>query len=409
MKSLLTIIFISVSITSSLANENWSQMTFAGYQAWFSTPKNRSMPHWGHWFGGQPTFEKAFFDLFPYVNEYPEDSLVKTELAPFARGGTPMLYDASHPGVIETHVKWVKEYGLDGLALQRFLGEGERSHRNNVIKNLSDSSNKFHTYYYLMYDIHINQANEVKTDFETSILKIINPFMDISYAKENNKPVICLWGPGFNHRADNPQMALDLIQWFQNKGFYVIGGVPYYWRTLGNDSHKNKLWKTVYATYDAIEPWSVGRYWDYKKMEATMKTQLFLDQRHQQKNKKGYKAIIWPGFSWNNLVEHRGDQVPGSFNQRSRDGGKWLWAQGYFLARKKIIPYIAMFDEFDESTAIMKAAPNKQFAPTGQRFLTLAEDEFDLSADYYLRLTSDIIKMVRGQIPLRMNLNTPFK
>lgn len=79
-----------------------------------------------------------------------------------------------------------------------------------------------------------------------------------------------------------------------------------------------------------------------------------------------YQRVIWPGFAWSNW--HSGS----ARNKYPRLGGEFIWSQAR-LAVEKAKPtigaktpcsmYIAMFDEFDEGTAIAKAAPDKSYIP----------------------------------------------
>jgi hypothetical protein len=59
-----------------------------------------------------------------------------------------------------------------------------------------------------------------------------------------------------------------------------------------------------------------------------------------------------------------------------------------------------MFDEYDEGTAIAKAAENASMIPNNQWFLTLDADGVVCSSDFYLRLVGDAAKMIKGIIPL---------
>jgi hypothetical protein len=59
-----------------------------------------------------------------------------------------------------------------------------------------------------------------------------------------------------------------------------------------------------------------------------------------------------------------------------------------------------MFDEYNEGNQIAKTAENAAFIPAGSNFVTLDEDGVACSADYYLRLTGDGGKMLKGQIGL---------
>ena len=58
--------------------------------------------------------------------------------------------------------------------------------------------------------------------------------------------------------------------------------------------------------------------------------------------------------------------------------------------------YFAMFDEYDEGTAIMKAATDWSMIPTDYYFLTLSADGTWLSSDYYLRVAGAATEMLKS-------------
>jgi hypothetical protein len=62
--------------------------------------------------------------------------------------------------------------------------------------------------------------------------------------------------------------------------------------------------------------------------------------------------------------------------------------------------YISMFDEYNEGNQIAKTAETLAFVPTNSGMLALDEDGTACSADYYLRLTADGGRMLKGQIAL---------
>ena len=59
-----------------------------------------------------------------------------------------------------------------------------------------------------------------------------------------------------------------------------------------------------------------------------------------------------------------------------------------------------MFDEYGEGNQILNTAPTQSFVPTNSGLLSLDEDGTACSADYYLRLTNDGGRMLKGQISL---------
>ena len=74
--------------------------------------------------------------------------------------------------------------------------------------------------------------------------------------------------------------------------------------------------------------------------------------------------------------------------------GKFLWSQ--FVAAKSAgagMIYVAMFDEVDEGTAIFKCTSDVPVGD-GATFVTFE----GLPGDYYLRLTGQGAKFLRGEI-----------
>lgn len=240
--------------------------------------------------------------------------------------------------------------------------------------------------YFIQYDV---------TDwptFDTAIVPDINNnFRDqhmatAAYARQNGKPVICIWGVGFGDRPNKPTETLNLINQLKVQ-YYVICGVPRLWRT---DS-MNATYFNVYRACNMIQPWTVGGFGtiqgvlNYKNTETA-------DLLECSSRGIDYQPVVWPGSAWSNIM-------PAPRNENPRLNGQFMWRQ-FMNLRELLIPsvYIAMFDEFDEGTAIAKAAENASMIPTDQYFLTLDADGGNLSSDFYLRLTRDGRRLIRGEI-----------
>jgi hypothetical protein len=76
--------------------------------------------------------------------------------------------------------------------------------------------------------------------------------------------------------------------------------------------------------------------------------------------------------------------------------GEFLWSQ--FVAAKRAgasMVYVAMFDEVDEGTAIFKSTNDTPVSDTS-KFLTYE----GLPSDFYLRLTGQGAKLLRGELPV---------
>ena len=63
-----------------------------------------------------------------------------------------------------------------------------------------------------------------------------------------------------------------------------------------------------------------------------------------------------------------------------------------------------MFDEVDEGTAIFKAAETQAEVPAQGHFLSLDADGEKVPSDWYLRVTGEIGRMLRGEIPPQPDL-----
>lgn len=80
-----------------------------------------------------------------------------------------------------------------------------------------------------------------------------------------------------------------------------------------------------------------------------------------------------------------------------RNAGQNFWYQAYKLKQMGIDSfYIAMFDEYDEGTAIAKNASDYFDIPKDQWFVTASCDGYWCSQDFQLRVAGEAIKMVKG-------------
>jgi hypothetical protein len=93
--------------------------------------------------------------------------------------------------------------------------------------------------------------------------------------------------------------------------------------------------------------------------------------------------------------------LPGDRGQRAH--GDFMWRQFYNMVRLGAQGiYISMYDEYNEGNQIAKTAEDASMSPAGTSsiFFTLDEDGTRCSSDYYLRLTGDGGRMLKGQIGL---------
>jgi hypothetical protein len=216
---------------------------------------------------------------------------------------------------------------------------------------------------------------------------------DPTYQKHNGKPVVAVWGIGFN---DDRAYTLDesgaLLRFLKTEfgGATVMAGVPFGWRELNRDSVKDPHLHEVLADADIISPWAVGRYGTVEGATRDIEKVHAGDAVWCQDRSKGYLPVIFPGFSWHNLMQARGQEA--KVNAIPRLKGQFYWHQAMrrIQAGSKML-YVAMFDEMDEGTAIFKCANT---TPAGEAKFATYEG---LPSDHYLWLTSQIRRVLRGQ------------
>jgi hypothetical protein len=413
-KQFIKILFFTSGILISLSHSSvgmaspkeFLSQTFAGYQGWFNVRGLSSNNRWKHWAEGvSPQPGKITFELYPDVREYHPQDLKETSLGPLGNGESSKLFPSDSPRVVDTHFRWMAEYGIDGVALQRFVSElsdpAFKKVRDDVAGLVRESAQKWDRSFYMEYDISgaspDTLIDDIKKDWAELEAKLVN---SSQYARHQGKPVVALWGFGFTDRPGTQAQAQELIKWFHDKGYFVIGGVPYWWRLEKENS--KPAWLSTYLKYDMIQPWAVGAFADSTDLARNHVSIHEADKKLTDAHGLLYQRVIFPGFSWSNWNG-------GKFNQIPREAGQLLWSQGYFARKLGVTAFIAMFDEYDESTAIAKAAENAAMTPQNQKFLTLDADGINVSSDFYLRLAGQITKVLRRERPASQCVDVPYR
>jgi hypothetical protein len=373
-----------------------------GYQAWFACTNDGSPPNrWVHWFRSQtPVATNATFDFWPDISELDADELFATGMT--MSNGTPArVYGAYKHKTVMRHFRWMHDYGIDGVFLQRFSSElGDRSFadwRNQAAYNCRAGAEAYGRVFAIMYDISGQNSNTLVatlTNDWTYLSGTMRLTNSARYLRHKGKPVVAIWGLGFTDRPGTAADAQAVVTWFKAAGCTVMGGVPTNWRALTGDSKTDPAWAGVYRSFDIISPWSVGRYSSSSGADNFRQNYIVPDLAEARLNGRDYLPVIWPGFSWRNLNG-------GPLNQIPRFGGRFWWRQLYnarFAGCNMI--YGAMFDEVDEGTAMYKLAPTPAQLPAQGTFVPLNIDGEALPADWYLRLAREGGRMLRGEIPL---------
>jgi hypothetical protein len=386
----------------------------AGYQGWFNAHGDGSpYNQWIHWSkggryntnDGMPTSSNITFELYPDVREYSPSSLFATGFAPLGDGSPAKLFSSYPADVVNKHFSWMRDYGIDGVALQRF-GSGltssgvTKQYRDEIAVKVKQAAEAYGRIFYVMYDISGMKEDtfvqEIKNDWTGTMTGSLSITSSSRYAKQNGKPVVCIWGLGLTGRPGTHEQTIELVNWFKERGFYVIGGVPKGWRSSNEDSKPG--FQEAYKAFNMISPWTVGRFKDSTGVDNYQAKYLIPDRDYAAANGMAYQPVVFPGFAWSNWKNPPKDEI-------SRNKGEFFWRQAYNV-RASGIPgmYIAMFDEYDEGTAIAKAAEDSSMIPTDQYFLTTSANGTYISSDFYLRLAGKATRMIKGLDPAESSI-----
>jgi hypothetical protein len=366
----------------------------AGYQGWFACPGDGApIGGWWHWSRDrfQPpspanTTIVSWPDLRDLERGYP------TAYPNLGNGQPARLFSSYDQQTVDTHFRWMRTYGVDTAALQRFNPFGDEGPtRDAMAQKVRTAAEATGRKFYIMYDVTgwTSMQSQLKTDWTT---KMSAHTGSPAYARQNGRPVVCIWGFGFNDdgRPFAPEACLEVVTWFRNQGCYVIGGVPTYWRQGINDSRPG--FSAVYHAFHMISPWMVGRTGDLAG----------LDWFAANVNQPDLADCAAHGIDYQPCV------LPGDLSQGHRRHGDFYWRSVYNMVRLGAQGlYVSMFDEFNEGNQIAKTAETAADVPAGSGIRALDEDGTFCSSDYYLRITGDGGRMLRGELPLTAARPTP--
>ena len=368
-----------------------------GYQGWFGCPGDGSMlDRWQHWFrAGAATAAALRVDMWPDLSELPERERCQTMLT-MADGSPAQLYSAYRPAAVDMHFRWLREYDLPGVFLQRFtvnLGDDAmRDFRDTVARNVRAASESHGRVFAVMYDISGHRAETLVEDLQRDWAHVVDTLRLLEsprYLRHAGRPVLAIWGFGFSDRPASPQQAAQLIEFFKNNPdpryrVTLVGGIPAGWRTLTRDSQPDPAWAAVYRAFDVISPWAVGRFRDSPGIERFYADSVAADLGEARAFGIDYLPVVFPGFSWHNMNPST------AINQIPRRAGRFFWEQiDRAIATGAGMLYGAMFDEVDESTALFKVAPSARHAPAVPATVTLDADGVEVPSDWYLRLARE--------------------
>ena len=371
-----------------------------GYQGWFNCGDDGAGLGWTHWSrdrGAPPGPGNVTVDLWPDVSELAPEERYATALR-HEDGRAAEAYSAHNRATVLRHFAWMREYGIDGVFVQRFANglrdPRKRRHKDVVLAHCREGANLNGRAYAVMYDLSGLGAGGVAGVAED--WRMLRAQMDITgdpaYLHHEGKPLVAVWGIGF---ADGRRYGLEecrrLVEFLKNDaeagGCAVMLGVPSFWREQRRDAVSDSMLHEIIALADVVSPWSVGRYRGPEEAARHAEAVWRPDLEWCAERGIDFLPVVFPGFSWHNLKGAPLDYIP-------RRKGEFLWSQ--FTAAKEIgaaMCYVAMFDEVDEGTAIFKCTNDP---PTGNDVPFITYE--GLPSDHYLRLTGKGARLMRGEL-----------
>lgn len=380
-------------------------LVMAGYQGWFRAEGDGTSSK-RYSYGNE---ERSGIDMWPDVSEYG-----KTYETPFklANGKKARFFSSHDKSTVDLHFKWMKDYNVDGVFMQRFFGNAKARDKESadVLKYAFEAAGKNKRAIALMYDLSgLKRSGEdcsaLIEDWKYMVdsLKITNQQGNKTYLHHNGKPLVTIWGVGFPDRPYNIRnIGFErLIDFLKNDPVYggcsVMIGVPTAWRDLNADCVSDPYLHELIKQCDIVLPWTVQRYSPllHNDMER-YRDNTIADMKWCRENNIGYVPCVYPGFSWHNLSKYEFPDDVKPVGSIPRQGGRFYWQLiSTSISVGASMLYVAMFDEVNEATAIFKASDTPPVSKT-TAFINMDGKP----SDHYLWLTGEAASILRKEKPL---------
>lgn len=383
------------SISGKPRHESYRGLAMAGYQGWFNAPDDgmdRGFYHYKAKNSGLFEPGHASVDMWPdtteYLNTYPTEFHNPD-------GSHARVFSSADPSTSQLHFNWMKQYGLDGVFMQRFVVEiknaSGRRHFNRVLDNCVNAATATERAIAIMYDLSGMKSGDgaiLLADVDSLRRNgLFSPATNQAYLQHNGRPLVAVWGAGFNDNRRYTLGEIDtIVDGLKERGYSVLLGVPTHWRDLSDDTMANIALHDIIKKCDIVMPWFVGRYDEksYPKFHDLIRD----DIQWCQDNGVDYAPLCFPGFSWKNMKGKDTvviDRNKGAFLKKQLD---------FCLGAGARMLYIAMFDEIDEGTAIFKCANTVPIPEKGTQFLPI---DPDVDPAHYMQLVGQASNKLKNK------------
>ncbi|MDR1121021.1 MAG: xylosidase [Dysgonamonadaceae bacterium] len=390
---------------------SYNKLVMCGYQGWFSCSGDPTGMGWVHYpHEGALRPGSINIDFWPDMTEYE-----KKYVAPnfkYADDSQAYLFSSGDYSTVDLHFKWMKDYGIDGVFVQRFVsqttGGAAKTRVNMVLEHCLKAAKKYERAIAIMYDGSAGSNQDydrITSDWNELVekYKLFDNVENPTFLRHNGKPVFSLWGYGFTSRGFDPQIFDSICENIcdsEKRKVSIMLGVPYNWRTLSGDCvDDERFHESLKKWVDIIMPWGVGRY-DNNNVASRIAEMVPADLQWCKTNQIDYVPTVSPGFSWANM---HNNEPPATYpyDQCPRNGGDFFWTQVVAArqAYSQVKPaaqmlYVAMFDEMDEGTCIFKCETASHLPlNTPRRFVGYEDDR---GSDHYLWLAGKASELFHG-------------
>ncbi|KAB8349713.1 hypothetical protein FH972_023728 [Carpinus fangiana] len=366
---------VSSVVSADVNHATLEGMTVWGYQGWYTG-------NW-KWFSpaeviaGPPTGDqRVLTDYIPYVADYPEECREPTNFV-LADGSTANWYYSNCSAVVEKHFQYMQKYKIDGVFVQRFDGAANPNDQYyeagvQVLQWVRQYAEQYGKYFAVEYDYSgLKPSSDPSTYLsilKDDFTKTVKPLFDSpSYIYQDGKPVIEIYGGGFDNGGTGPQFQ-SLFDTMASTGVtpWKILGVPWTWQQQqppANDPNQN--WD-LFQSVDCIQPWGVGSYNSASDFANYYKNALKTGKATADSLGIKFSPVIHAGTENSNAAFNKSSGVPkGAFGQGRANSTLLQYSLGNVTSAdlKPHFVFGAMFDEYTEGSQILPALSWNELPP----------------------------------------------
>jgi hypothetical protein len=168
-----------------------------GYQGWFRCPGDSRNKGWLHWSRNSRRIspDSLTFEMWPemaeYDNKYPAAEFVHAD------GEQATLFSSADAQTVNVHFDWMRQHGIDGVFVQRFLVNLGDSSFDDVLAHARAAAARTGRVYAIGYDLSGTPQDRLYDRLTTDWKRLVEELkitQDDQYLHHNGKPVLFVWG-----------------------------------------------------------------------------------------------------------------------------------------------------------------------------------------------------------------------